>query len=243
MIDAKLVDPELRSLTLVKDSSGQGAFYTARQTKSEDDNYEVGRASGLHGHPKPPTKPSEIGISAGLKRINGLLAWWRIPDFFEASQMEALAKRSQVLIVDLVKLFNEASSDQGQALFASNDRFTCVFQDLLKARQPQDLMVAQSSLLMGLMQSLAAQTKIWAVLTQKLSDCSSTMIREADVKADEQAGVAEPAGKQAAEDPSGRSPKPKIDLQSTWNIPMTAYRKFSDARRHSLRQNRHRLSR
>lgn len=116
MIDAKLVDPELRSLTLVKDSSSQGAFYTARQTKSEDDNYEVDRASGLHGRPERPMKPSEIGISARLKRINGLLAWWRIPDVFEASQMEALTKRSQVLIVDLVKLFNEASSDQGQAL-------------------------------------------------------------------------------------------------------------------------------
>ena len=156
-------------------------------------------------------KASETSIPIGLGRINGLLAWWGMPSALEAGQIEAQAKQFQVLIVDLVKLFNEASSNQAQALSASNERFTRAFQDLLRAREPPELMAAQSSLVIGLMQSLAAQTKIWAELTQNLSDYCSTMAREAVVEAGEHAGRSEPAGKQAEAERPERPPKPKVD--------------------------------
>ena len=138
------------------------------------------------------------------------MAWWGMPNVLEAGQIEAQGQRFQVLVVDLVKLFNEASSNQAQALSASNERFTRAFQDLLRAREPPELMAAQSSLVIGLMQSLAAQTKIWAELMQNLSDYCSTMAREAVVEAGEHAGRSEPAGKQTeAERP--QRPKPKVD--------------------------------
>lgn len=154
-------------------------------------------------------KESESGIPTGLDRITGLLAWWGTP--LEAGQIEAQSERFQVLVVDLVKLFNEGSSNQAQALSAANERFTRAFQDLLTARQPPELMAAQSSLVIGLTESLAAQTKIWAELTQKLHDCCSTMIRESAVKAGEHADRSEPVGKQAEAERADRQSKPKVD--------------------------------
>ena len=151
----------------------------------------------------------ETSIPAGLDRIKGLMAWWGMPNVVEAGQIEAQGKRFQVLMVDLVKLFNEASSNQAQALCASNERFTRAFQDLLRAREPPELMAAQSSLVIGLMRSLAAQTKIWAELTQKLSDYCSTIAHEAVVG--EQAGRSEPAGKQPEAERPDLQSKPKAD--------------------------------
>jgi hypothetical protein len=152
----------------------------------------------------------ETSIPAGLDRIKGLMAWWGMPNVLEASQIEAQSERFQVLVVDLVKLFNEASSNQAQALFAANERFTRAFQDLLSARQPPELMAAQSSLVIGLTESLAAQTKIWAELTQNLSDYCSTMAHEAVVEAGEHAGRSEPAGKQPEAERPDRQSKPKV---------------------------------
>jgi len=90
-------------------------------------------------------KASETSIPAGLDRIKGLMAWWGMPAVLEAGQIEAQAKRFQVLTVDLVRLFNEACSNQAQALSAANEQFARAFQDLLRARQPPELMAAQSS--------------------------------------------------------------------------------------------------
>jgi hypothetical protein len=148
----------------------------------------------------------ETSIPAGLDRIKGLMAWWGMPNVLEAGQIEAQGKRFQVLVVDLVKLFNEASSNQAQALSASNEWFTRAFQDLLRAREPPELMAAQSSLVIGLMQSLAAQTKIWAELTQKLHNSCLAMVREAAAKTGEHVGRSE----SDAERPDRQS-KPKAD--------------------------------
>jgi hypothetical protein len=153
----------------------------------------------------------EASIPAGLDRIKGLMSWWGMPSVLGAGQIEAQGQRFQGLVVDLVKLFNEASSNQAQALFAANEQFTRAFQDLLRAREPPELMAAQSSLVIGLMQSLAAQTKIWAELTQKLSDYCSTVAHKAVVEAGEHASRSEPAGKQAEAERPERPPKPKAD--------------------------------
>lgn len=56
------------------------------------------------------------------------------------------------------------------------------------ARQPPELMAAQSRLVTGLIESLAAQTRAWAELTQKLHDCCSATVREAAAEAGEPAG-------------------------------------------------------
>lgn len=151
-------------------------------------------------------KASETSIPTGLERINGLLAWWGIPNLAEASGMEAQAKRFQVLVVDLNKLFSEASTRQAQALSAANEQFASALQELLGARQPSELMAAQSSLMTGLMESFAAQTRTWTELTQKLHDCCSATVREAVAEAGEHTSALGPIRSQAvAERPAGKS--------------------------------------
>jgi hypothetical protein len=151
-------------------------------------------------------KTSETSIPAGLERMNGLLAWWGIPDLAEASGMEAQAKRFQGLVVDLNRLFSEASSSQTQALSAANEQFASALQELLGARQPSDLMAAQSNLMTGLVESFAAQARNWAELTQKLHDCCSATVREAVAEAGAGASSFVPTGSQAvAERPATKS--------------------------------------
>lgn len=150
-------------------------------------------------------KSSESSIPMGLDRMNGLLAWWGIPNIIDASEMEARTKRFQVLVVDLNKLFSEASSTQAQAFSVANEQFTRDLQDLLSARQPSELMAAQSSLVTGLIGSLAAQTKAWAELTQKLHDCCSAMAHEAAPETGGRAAGPVPARSQSeAERPAVR---------------------------------------
>lgn len=124
-------------------------------------------------------KTSESSILTGLDRMNGLLAWWGMPNVIDAGEIEARTKRFQVLVVDLSKLLSEASSSQAQALSAANEQFTRSLRELLGARQPPEFMAAQSDLVTGFMESLAAQTKAWAELTQKLHACCSAMTHEA----------------------------------------------------------------
>lgn len=130
-------------------------------------------------------KAAETSVPTGLDRMNGLLAWWGVPNAFDGSEMQVRTKRFQVLVLDLNKLFNEASSSQARALSVANEQFTRALHEHLSARQPPELMAAQSRLVTGLMESLAVQTKTWAQLTQKLHDCCLAAAREAAAEAGE----------------------------------------------------------
>jgi len=147
----------------------------------------------------------------GLNRMNGLLAWWGIPDLVDASGMEARAKQFQVLVVDLNRLFSEASSSQARALSDANEQFARALQELLSARQPSELMAAQSNLVTGLMESFTAQTRAWTELTQKLHDCCSATVREAVAEAGERAGHSVPIGSQTgADQPAGKEARKRV---------------------------------
>lgn len=156
-------------------------------------------------------KAAETSVPTGLDRMNGLLAWWGVPNAFDGSEMQARTKRFQVLVLDLNKLFNEASSSQAQALSAANEQFTRGLQELLSARQPPELMAAQSRLVTGLIESLAAQTRAWAELTQKLHDCCSATVREAAAEAGEHAGRPVPIKSQS----DGERPASKASTKRT----------------------------
>ncbi|MGE0333978.1 MAG: phasin family protein [Gammaproteobacteria bacterium] len=156
-------------------------------------------------------KAADTSAPTGLDRLNGLLAWWGVPNAFDGSEIQAQTMRFQVLVLDLNKLFNEASSSQAQALSAANEQFTRALQELLSARQPPELMAAQSSLVTGLIESLAAQTGAWAELTQKLHGCFSAMVRGSAAEAGEHAGRPVPIKSQS----DGERPASKASTKRT----------------------------
>lgn len=148
-------------------------------------------------------KGSETNMSMGLNRMNGLLAWWGIPNTIGADAIEARSKRFQLLVAELSTLFSDASSSQVQAISDTNDRFSQALQELLSARQAPELMAAQSNLVVGLIESLTAQTQAWAELTQKLHTCCAAAVRDAAIETSERAALAgaqsdtrRPAGKE-----------------------------------------------
>lgn len=145
---------------------------------------------------------SETSIPTGLDRVKGLIAWWGISNVLDSAQVEAEPKQYQLLVVDLVKLFDEAAANQAQLLSAANEQFTRAFQELLRARRPPELMAAQSSLVIAFLESLAAQNKIWAELAQKVCACGSIVIGDAEVEACKHSGHSEPVSRPAKADPS-----------------------------------------
>ncbi len=121
----------------------------------------------------------------GMNRMDGLLAWWGFPDAIDNNELEAQANRCQALVVELNELFRNASSRQTQALSTANEEFSRALRELVSAREPGEVMAAQSSLLMALVSELVAQTGAWAELSQRLYDCCSAMARENAAAANE----------------------------------------------------------
>jgi hypothetical protein len=151
---------------------------------------------------KPP-----FSLPTALDRLNALLAWWAIPNGMALGNMEEQTKRFQVLVTDLNQAFSEASSCQAKTLNATNGQLARSLQDLLRSRQPQELMAAQLSVVAGLLESLAAQTRIWADLNQKVHSCCATMIREtAEEVAKQVSGAAPPKAQPEPERSAGEEP-------------------------------------
>ena len=141
---------------------------------------------------KPP-----FSLPTGLDRLNALLAWWGIPNELALGNMEEQTKRFQVLVIDLSQAFSEASSCQAKTLNATNGQLARSLQDLLRSRQPQELMAAQLSVVADLLESLAAQTKTWADLNQKVHSCCATTVREMAEEVAKQISGAAPAKAQS----------------------------------------------
>lgn len=130
----------------------------------------------------------------GLDRFNALLAWWGTPNEIDLSNIGTQTKHFQILAANLSQAFGEASTSQMKTLITTNERLARSLQEILHSQQPAELMAAHSNVVAGLLESLAAQTKVWADLTQKLHDCCATVAREAVAEVGE--GAERPASKE-----------------------------------------------
>lgn len=120
------------------------------------------------------------GTPTGFDRLNALLAWWGTQDAHrDPANIETQTERFRMLVIELNRAFNEASCCQLEALSTTNERLAQSLQYLLRGPQPQELMAVQSSIVAGLLESLAIQTKVWADLMQKVHDCCTAMLAEA----------------------------------------------------------------
>jgi len=113
--------------------------------------------------------------------MNGLLAWWAIPR--EWCAIDARTRRTLALVGDLNEVLREAFSRQSEALCAANEEYIRALQAMLKARQPAELITAQSRIVSTLMECFAAQTKAWAELAQKLCANGSAGTSEKAIQA------------------------------------------------------------
>jgi len=114
--------------------------------------------------------------------MNGLLAWWGIPGA-EGCAIDARTRRTLALVGHLNEVLREASSRQSEALCAANDEYIRALQAMLKARQPAELITAQSRIVSAFMECFAAQTRAWAELAQKLCANGSAGTSEKAIQA------------------------------------------------------------
>ena len=113
--------------------------------------------------------------------MNGLLAWWGIPGAREGCGIDARTRRTLAQVGD--EVLREASSRQSEVLCAENDEYIRALQAMLKARQPAELITAQSRIVSAFMECFAAQTRAWAELAQKLCANGSAGTSEKAIQA------------------------------------------------------------
>lgn len=123
-------------------------------------------------------KESETTASAGMEQLLGLFPRWGVPTMFDPGEFEARTNGARLLAADLSKLLSEVVSSQVQTILAGNQQFSRDMQVFLSARQPSELMAAQSALVTDALQGASAQIKAWIDFTQRAHDCCSAAIRE-----------------------------------------------------------------
>lgn len=133
---------------------------------------------------------SSENIPAAMNPFNGLRAFWGQSGIFNTSEMESIFKKFQAHNADMSKLVQDASARQTQALKAASERSIRYFQDLFGARQPLELIEAQSSIVSDIMENFTGQTRSWLELTQRLQEHGSAMVRDMTARADAAAETA-----------------------------------------------------
>lgn len=144
----------------------------------------------------------ETKMTNELDRVNGLLAWWGLPNTGDTIGIQARARRLQVLMVNLTSVLSDASSNQARAAVEANDRFHKAVRDFLNAREAPEILAAQSGLVRGLMENLTIQVQACTELTQKLRACCAEATRPTDDGANTAAESAAAGDKPGRVDPA-----------------------------------------
>lgn len=126
-------------------------------------------------------------IAAGLKRMHALLTWWGAPAIGAANGTDAPMKRLQRFAENLQAVYGSASERHIQALQSTGEEVSNVLTGLLQARQPQDLIAAESKLLAAVLEGGSRNVRNWTEATQKIHECCVTFAREMTENVEEQA--------------------------------------------------------
>lgn len=110
--------------------------------------------------------------------VNSLSSWWGLSKLVNTGNIESRLEKFQALKTEMNRLFFEASSAQARSLKAANEQSIRYFQDIFGARQPSELIEAQSNLVEGFIENFTAQTRTWMEWTRELQDCSAAMVSE-----------------------------------------------------------------
>lgn len=148
---------------------------------------------------------SSSSIPTKQDLVNSLSSWWGLSKLINTGNIESRFEKFQALKTEMNRLFHEASSAQAQSLKTANERSVRYFQDIFGARQPSQLIEAQSNLVEGFIENFTAQTRTWMELTRELQDCSAAMVSEIAAETGEATSLPAPADAQSeADEPVGR---------------------------------------
>ena len=121
-------------------------------------------------------------ITTGLNRLNALFTWWGVPNSDGNGDIDTQMKRLQACASDLQKSYSDAYGRQMHALFAANERLAGSLQELVRCRNPRDIIAAELNILATLLEGALVQTKAWVELTKKVQGCCAAMTRDATIQ-------------------------------------------------------------
>lgn len=109
-------------------------------------------------------------FGSGLNRLNALLSWWGGPRSNKEGDIETHVMRLYVVASDLQKIYDEAYRQQIETLQTSNEKLIGSLQELLRCKQPRDVIAAQSDILATRLGGASRQAKTWAETTRRVSE-------------------------------------------------------------------------
>jgi hypothetical protein len=141
----------------------------------------------------------------------GLLSWWGMTDPMGSGLYEAPLKRLNDFVAQMQGAYGTAYRRQMETFFAANEHCARAFQEMMRSRQPGDVMKAESELVSALMEEAAAQAKTWnelvATLTRSYAVAASGQTPAPAAAASETASTNEAAP--AAEADPAAEPQPE----------------------------------
>ena len=111
--------------------------------------------------------PDPIAVS--LRRMNALLAWWGVPRICGMDGADREIRRFQSFAADLQTLYGNAAGLQVSTLLATNEEIAHALCQLLQQRRPQDLLAAESKLVVSVLEAAALHAKTWVDVSRQVN--------------------------------------------------------------------------
>ncbi len=118
------------------------------------------------------------GPYGAFDRLNGLLSWWGAPNTAAQGGVEERLKRFRAFAAELQHAFNEAQSDQLQALIASNANIVASMRKLAVCRAPQDVVAAELVIFATLLNDAATRADVSVRFLQKVRTCCAELLND-----------------------------------------------------------------
>ena len=112
---------------------------------------------------------------AELDRLNALLAWWGVPNANDTEYIDGQVKRLQVFATNLRKAYSDEYFRQLEGTFTANQRLVLSLQNLLRCRQPQEVIAVEMGIWAMILERVTQQTQAWTELTRKVQSCCTAL--------------------------------------------------------------------
>jgi hypothetical protein len=107
-------------------------------------------------------------FASELDRVEALLKWWGAPGFGYDGFTQTHLKRFETIMAELEKAAGEIAAQQEEALTQSKDLLVQSLPAFVSGHDLNDVLAAQSKILVSLLEAASAQAKTWMSFSDKI---------------------------------------------------------------------------
>ncbi len=148
-------------------------------------------------------------FTSELDRLDALLKWWGAPTADRRNIPQAHLARFDAIVSELERAVAEISRNQERALNQSKDLLVKSIPLFVNGRDLNEVMSAQSKILLSLFDSASTQVKSWVYFAEKIRNAqlalaAAGMETDAEIVASAKTASPEPARTGSANSASGK---------------------------------------